>query len=962
MNTSSMYVNKFSSGTILALLALSGMLFLVPLAVPVHAAQNASQPTITANISAYITGVATSGTTLKISNPIANAYAITSITIFAPTGYTFSGSPVVGTYLTVNPTHTAAAITFTGSLPPGFTDTIGLGTITVSTASPATAAPPTATFTTTLIDGGSSPGSYPGPTWSAYALATGTSISVTPTGSSTFTAGSAPVTITATDSTGQLGVPVTFSVTTAPTTGYTATVSPTSATTGSTGTATTTFTPSNHAGDATTVTANIGGGVGALTGVSGTLTTIAAAPSTVTFYLSAAAFPTTDYVTADVSIGSPAVLYANIGSGITYAATDAFGNAAGGAVTGGTLAAANGFLLGAPATTTCAVITTCAYGTVPQYSQSGVYGTIGQLAATLTGSGFSVSGTSGYIQTSTFATTAALQYPTATPNPLIVASGTSVNLKVNLNIAQTGVPVKIAVCDHATCAGTSAGYSGTIASASGVTNSTGSFSATLAISTTVGALAVVNATVTKPVNGASNLQSFTDVFAAPVIKTGPGAAAKLQVYAVFGNGVTAGGSGAPTKDATSGATVYVDAALTDAYGNVVTNTSPQQVQVTLSASGGLLSATTVYIAAGSSSTNATSGPVAWTLPTALGASTVTATAVVAGKSVTGSATVTTISPIPTIAVTSPKPASGIIYSNSPFVTFSGQANASAGYPAAFTGQTLGSPGYPTGVTITSIGYKINTGHWQTATVGAHNTVVWSVPATFPTGISTVQFNATDSKSNVGVSTTYKVLVDEVAPTFTIGTVSGSCVPVTITSGAGDFNTTSFKATFGTTPIPATSITWAGTQTLGTAGTLTATICGLTAGTGTLTVSGTSLTGVTGTTSGSVTTSITQADSVSFGTGSATWGTSGAVQGVFVPVTNSLGTSQQLTIYATLKSGTSTYVLVGGETLTSGQTGTVFLQDFLTTVPAGTYSVTFSAITTSNLAVSGPTTAITVTVP
>jgi hypothetical protein len=596
---------------------------------------------------------------------------------------------------------------------------------------------------------------------------------------------------------------------------------------------------------------------------------------------------------------------------------------------------------------------------VPEYDQSATYGTIGQLAATLTGSGFSVSGTSGYIQTSTFATAATLNFPTTSA---IVASGTTVNYKVTLGVVQTGVPVKLQICDTAspTCSATSAKYAGTFSSASGVTNSTGSFSATLTISTTVGATVKVNATVTKPVNGATNPQSFTDVFS-PVITTGPGAAAAIAVHAVFGNGVTSGGSGAATKDATSGATVYVDASLTDASGNTVTNTSPQQVQVTLSASGGLLSATTVYIAAGSSSTNATSGPVAWTLPTALGASTVTATAVVAGKSVTGTTTVTTISPIPTIAVTSPKPVSGIIYSNSPFVTFSGQANASVGYPASFTGQTLGSPGYPTGVTITSIGYKINTGHWQTATVGAHNTVVWSVPATFPTGISTVQFNATDSKSNVGVSTTYKVLVDEVAPTFTIGTVSGACVPVTITSGAGDFNTTSFKATSGTTTVPTASITWAGTQTLGTAGTLTATICGLTAGTGTLTVSGTSLTGVTGTTSGSVTISITQAVSVTFGTGSATWGTSGAVQGIFVPVTNSWGSTQQLTIYATLKSGTSTYVVVGGETLTAGQTGTVFLQDFLTTVPAGTYSVTFSAITTSNLAVSGPTTAITVTV-
>jgi len=105
-----------------------------------------------------------------------------------------------------------------------------------------------------------------------------------------------------------------------------------------------------------------------------------------------------------------------------------------------------------------------------------------------------------------------------------------------------------------------------------------------------------------------------------------------------------------------------------------------------------------------------------------------------------------------------------------------------------------------------------------------------------------------------------------------------------------------------------------------------------------------------------------ADSVSFTTSSATWGSSGAASGIFIPVTNSWNTAQQLTIYATLKSGTSTYVLVGGETLAAGQTGTAFVQDFLTNVPAGTYTVTFSAITTANQAVSAPTTAISVTVP
>jgi hypothetical protein len=97
-----------------------------------------------------------------------------------------------------------------------------------------------------------------------------------------------------------------------------------------------------------------------------------------------------------------------------------------------------------------------------------------------------------------------------------------------------------------------------------------------------------------------------------------------------------------------------------------------------------------------------------------------------------------------------------------------------------------------------------------------------------------------------------------------------------------------------------------------------------------------------------------ADSITFTTTSATWGSSGNAQGVFVPVTNCWSTTQSLTIYTTLKLGTTTYVLGGGETLTAGQTATVFCQDFSLVVPAGSYVASFSAYTTANQAVSAPT--------
>jgi len=236
-------------------------------------------------------------------------------------------------------------------------------------------------------------------------------------------------------------------------------------------------------------------------------------------------------------------------------------------------------------------------------------------------------------------------------------------------------------------------------------------------------------------------------------------------------------------------------------------------------------------------------------------------------------------------------------------------------------------------------------------------------------LSTLTFNATDSTTakNTVVSSTYNVLVDQNAPTLTFGSATSAtgCVAVTAATTEGDLvtatsGTNAFTATYGGTAVPAASISFTGTQTLGTAGSVTANICGLISGTATLSVTGYTLTGLSTTASESLTVTVPFADSVTFTTSSATWGQSGAASGIFVPVTNSWSTSQQLTIYATLKSGTSTYVLVGGITLAAGQTGTVFVQDFLVNVPVGTYSVTFSAITTANQAVSAPTTPVSIT--
>ncbi len=226
--------------------------------------------------------------------------------------------------------------------------------------------------------------------------------------------------------------------------------------------------------------------------------------------------------------------------------------------------------------------------------------------------------------------------------------------------------------------------------------------------------------------------------------------------------------------------------------------------------------------------------------------------------------------------------------------------------------------YP--ASIKTLGYKINTNPWLSSSIASGSKILWSVPVTLATGLSTIQFNATDNKGNTAVSSSYQVLVDSVAPTFTFArtTTATGCEAVTVTSAAGDFNTASFTATYNGSPISSANIAWSGTQTLGSPSTLTANVCGLVAGTGTLSVTGSTFAPVSGSASETLTVTVPFADSITFNTGAATYGVIGAYKGVTISVTNSWNTAQTVVIFATLKSGTSIYVAEGTATITSGQ--------------------------------------------
>jgi hypothetical protein len=381
------------------------------------------------------------------------------------------------------------------------------------------------------------------------------------------------------------------------------------------------------------------------------------------------------------------------------------------------------------------------------------------------------------------------------------------------------------------------------------------------------------------------------------------------------------------------------------------------MQVNLATTAGSLYATTLYVASGESNTGAGSlGPDEWTVPSTVAIGTVM-TLTATGVLTTGTYSITVVSALPTINLKSgslngPVIATGTtIYSSTGALTFYSKANASAGYNSATT-------------TIATIGTKINSNPWvQTLTPGAYKSQN-TFSLFFPAGLNTLTLNATDNLKNAATTGPYNILVDPYVPTFTFAsaTTNTGCIAVTASSQEGDFNTATtgtgaFTATFNGVAIPSSSITFTGTQTLGTPGSVTANVCGLTTQTATFTVTGWTLAGLSGTASETLTVTVPFADSITFNTAGATYGTVGAYSGVTISVTNSWTTSQTVVIYATFKSSTSLYVAEGTLTLAAGATAPVFAIDIIP-IPAGSYTVTFAAVTTSNQAVSAPTTGIT----
>jgi len=528
-------------------------------------------------------------------------------------------------------------------------------------------------------------------------------------------------------------------------------------------------------------------------------------------------------------------------------------------------------------------------------------------------------------------------------------------------IIQTGVPVVVYAVSALATAQTGT-FSTGAASIALTTNSSGVAAATFTADTLAGDAVHFQSNATSPTDAKPANTLGGSGFSATVT-TIPGAATTFVVKEFFDSALA-------TKVKSSmvaGVSYFVDVALADAFGNSVVAGGTSQIQVSLTATQGVLSATSVYIPVGCADTanvpavgGCTSffGPIVISLASTLAVGstvTLTATGAVAGVAVSGSKTTTLVSPLPTFSIISPKLTGGVLYSNSLTVVFSGQANASIGYPAA--------------TTIASVGYKIGSGFWASAAIAASNKVIWSVAASFAAGLQTIQFNASDSSvpKNTFLTPSTSLLIDTSPPTVAFTTAAGATLTsgqpltATITDTLGDLNSTAkalaAMATRNGTAIPASSITITGTNNPGSSVTYTVSITGLPSGKWTVALTAFDLAGNKAATVSLTATFVVltnQTFTIPSGTPPAQ-STQSGFTGVSVTWTNNAATSQTANIWFVAYNAKNQVVFASFTQLTfgAGASATLF-QGLSSTLPSGTFTVQTFVVSTTGTALSAST--------
>ena len=985
------YKTKFSSGLIIALLALSGLLILAPAIATVNAA-NASPGSVSTNYT-WFASSASGSVQFTLSNPSSNTYSETELEVIVPSGWTITGTTIGSLPTGAQVSIIGQAVLFSGfSLPPGAS---AYGTITLK--APAlvstTAAPDSYTFSYKTSDSSAS-GALVSAGSTTFHVTGVTSLNVATSPSSgltTLTAGT-PITVTISvpsGTNGYTGLPLSFAE--GGNTAYNASglaTLPSSATMSSSGSVSITFMPDPVFNPAIGTTDYNTGPETMTTTASTADGSITFSPASVSFQVTKAASPSSLSISPSTT-QTETTLAAVAGSSITVSSTDAYGNKAPAPSSGiaVTLTAVN--LIGSRAGFAASTAT---YGSTYPYVPTGIVQsetvTIASGASTASASAYAYfydvdygdtsyiiasasglsSATSGHFVTYTFATsggTTAPALPTG-DSTVPVAAGNTVTVSYTLPTAsiQANVPVYFDFTTgytgaSATSVGTActttvayACYAGAFSNGGtqieATTNSTGVASASLKVDTTEGDAIVV--TAIPALNPTAN---FTTGVAVNEISTKAGAPSAYTLTVSYDNPQSSAQTLSAPAAAVNGSTLYIDVSITDAYGNLATNPGPGSIQITLAASAGTLSATTVYIPNGDTDLT-TAGLVYWVMPASIGT---TATLKASGASLTpASFSVETVSATPTVTVTSPKPLSGVIYSNSLAVVFSGYANASAGFGGT--------------VNMATLGYKVGTGAWKTISLPAGPNPTWSFAATMVSGLNTLSINVTDANSDVSAVQTFTVLVDTAAPTVTFSTAnnanitSGSSVTAQVNDTLGDLNTTSLAATGTNLQTSATKtfmVSVAGTNNPGHAVSYSVSISGMPTGNWSIVLTGSDYAGNTFT-SQALTVHVTVPFAQSFvvsGTPQTT--TIGTFTGINASYTNLNPTSQSVVVFAVFKNSAGQTMGIGTGSLTvgAGATQSVFIAEPVG-LASGTYSVSIFVFTTGNLPVSVSTT-ISVTV-
>jgi len=501
------------------------------------------------------------------------------------------------------------------------------------------------------------------------------------------------------------------------------------------------------------------------------------------------------------------------------------------------------------------------------------------------------------------------------------------------------------------------------------TNSSGIASAVLTVDTDANLPAWTH--VTALVN-----QTATNYLGAGVVSdkivTIPGLLSKLQIVVSYAADFS--NSAQVTNLAVNGTKLFVDTILTDAYNNTVPNPGPSQILVTLTASAGTLSSGSPTIPAKCVDLTDTSPPLAtpppagcipfgtvtWLTPVTVG-TVLTLTASTTLPALSNSITLTTVSSLPMLTVQKPAApttpdGSTTVYSQFQTVTFTGVANVSLGY--AHTGVNK--------VTLVSLGYSANGSAWKSHPLTGSDTV-WSVAIAFKPGLSTVQFNVTDSLGNVYVAPKMNVLVDPSAPKIGFTTLNKATVtngsPVTAWAYdlVGGFNTSSVVVKANNVALPAADVAVSPlTNTLGSNSSFVISITGLTAGTWTLTMTASSYAGIAAA-AVPITVTVTVAPGSTFTSAAgAAQCTSGGFTGDCITFVNNQASTETVNVYFVWYNTAGQIVNIGAQLNVSFAAG-ASASFFSAYGSAGSYSVQAFVRDTSNNALSAQYSA-TVTVP